>query len=520
MKSRVLFAAALMSCAALAAQGQVGPVYEKVLQEMSISPLGGFWIENALGPINITGSDMERVVVTAVKTVAGNDRDSIEDARANCVVSFEGTDKVRFVRTLVRPVKDARCSVSYNVQLPRSTDVKIAGKLGDVVVRNVNGGVTLNTFRSNVHFAGVTGASAIQLVSGRVIFELASAPVSNAQITMIAGDVDVYVPGDANFEWVANTLTGDIQTTIPVRGSISEGVFHGHVNSPGGPTINTQSNFGRVRLLARGTTPQQARTVRIPAGEEVRPPKMSIGTAPTTQVQTPIVGGAFIFPFPDQFVDVSIGEIRGPARVDTGAGKIELQAVFGDCIAITKGGPLNLGEIMGSLQARTGGGDILVRAAKLGGDIRTAGGNINVFYTGGPTLLHTAGGDIVVRQAAGPIDAQTPSGDITITVDPSMKTQRVEARTEKGNITLNVTSRFAADVDAMIVTTDANANNIHSDFASLTIRREQLAGGKTRIRATGKINGGGDRVELYADNGDITINSQAQAPVSIVRPNQ
>jgi DUF4097 and DUF4098 domain-containing protein YvlB len=501
---------------AFGAQAQVPPVYEKVLQEMTISPLGGFWIDNALGPIDITGSDIERIVVTAVKTIAGADRDAIEDARVNCGPQFEGDDKVRFVRTIARPVARARCIVSYNIQLPRSTDVKIAGRQGDVVVRNVNGSVTLNSFSSNVHFAGVTGAAAIDLTRGHVVLELTRTPISNVQVTMVAGNVDVYVPGESNFEWIANTLAGDIETTMPVRGSVTDGIFHGHFNSPGGPIINTQSVMGNVRMLARGTTPLQARSVRVPRGEVVTPPQAHFGM-PMTKIQAPIVGGAFVFSFPDRIADVSIGEVRGPARVEIAAGAIELQSVFGECIAITKGGPLHLGEIMGNLQARTGGGDILVRAAKVGGDIRTSGGSITMLYNGGPTTLESGGGDIIVRQAAGPVTAHTPSGDITLTIDPGVKSQRMEAHTSNGSVTLNLTTRFGADIDATIVTSDPQGNSIHSDFP-LTIRREQISGGKTRIRATGKINGGGERVELSAENGDITLNSQAQNPVSVVRP--
>ena len=517
MKSRAFFAVVVLGCVAFGAQAQAPPVYEKVIQEMSISPLGGFWIDNPLGPIDITGSDIERIVVTAVKTIAGMDRDAIEDARVNCGPSFEGDDKVRFVRTIARPVPRAKCTISYNIQMPRSTDVKIAGRLGDVVVRRMNGSVTLNSWVSNVHFADVTGAGAINLMRGHVVYEMSRTPISNVQVTMVAGNVDVYVPSDSNFEWVANTLGGDIQTTMPVRGSLAEGLFHGHINSPGGPTINTQSTMGNVRLLARGTTPLQARSVRVPRGEQVAPPQDKIGLAPTPKIQSPIVGGSFVFSFPDRIADVSIGEVRGNARVDIAAGTIELQAVFGDCFTATQGGPLILGEIMGNLQSRTGAGDVLVRAAKLGGDIRTGGGNIQVLYVGGPTLLQTGGGDIIVRQAAGPIEARTPSGDITLSIDPSIKSQRMEAHTANGSVTLSLTTRYGADIDATIVTSDPEGNSIHSDFP-LTIRREQVSGGKTRIRATGKINGGGERVELSAENGDITLNSQAQNPVSVVRP--
>ncbi len=517
MKSTLLFLIAAFSCVALAAQAGV-KTSERVIHEMSIAPLGSFWIDNPLGAIDVTGSDIERVSVTAVRTVYAADRSALDDARENCVISWEGDDKVRLVRTLVRPVLNGRCTVEYTVQLPRSSDVKIAARAGDVRVRNMNGSVTVKSFTGTVLLSGVTGASAIDIVNGHVVYDFLRNPISNAQAVVVNGDIDVFVPADANFEWTANTLAGDLLTTMPVRGSVASGIFHGHFNAPGGPTINTSALLGRVRIMSRGTNIAQARSVRVPRGQVVTPPASEV-KQPVAKVQTPIIHGAFTYTDSEAVMDVSIGEVRGNATIATQAGSIELGVVYGDCNVSTKGGPINLGEIMGALQASTGAGDILIRAARLGGDIQTGGGIMRLLYTGGPTTLtSTVGGDIVVRQAAGPIVAQTPSGDINLTVDPTIRTQRMEARTAKGNITLNVSQRFAADIDAIVMTSDPDANAIHSDFPSLTVRREQVAGGRTRIHLTGKINGGGDRVELYADNGDITISTGAQAPVSVVNP--
>ena len=51
---------------------------------------------------------------------------------------------------------------------------------------------------------------------------------------------------------------------------------------------------------------------------------------------------------------------------------------------------------------------------------------------------------------------------------------------------------------------------IHSDFAGLTVKRDQF-NGKTRLRATGKIGGGGEKVELYTEDGEIQIEQQGVA---------
>src|SRR5689334_21620017 len=127
-----------------------------------------------------------------------------------------------------------------------------------------------------------------------------------------------------------------------------------------------------------------------------------------------------------------------------------------------------------------------------------------MLYAAGPTNLHSAGGDIVVRQATGPISAETRSGDVTIVLDPLVRSAAVDAKSSEGNVTLYVSAQIAADIDATLLTSDPEANSIRTDFPGLNIRREQI-GKKTRIRATGKVNGGGDRMSLYAEDGDITI---------------
>jgi DUF4097 and DUF4098 domain-containing protein YvlB len=275
-----------------------------------------------------------------------------------------------------------------------------------------------------------------------------------------------------------------------------------------------QTLLGNVRMLLKGSHPNSGRSIRdVAVSDRISPPTIA-APRPSQRIQLPFVGGSWVFSAP--IADVSVAEIRGSARVETGAGEIQLGVVYGSCTVTSLGGPLNLGDILGPLDARTSAGDVLVRAARYGGHIWTAGGTIRVLYTGGPLKLQSGGGDIIVRQAAGPINAETHSGDISITIDPISRTQQIEARTTEGNVILNLSPQFGADVDATVVTSDPDAIGIHSDF-NLTIRKEQV-GNRTRIHATGKVNGGGERVELYAEEGDIHITSLSTAPVTVMSP--
>jgi DUF4097 and DUF4098 domain-containing protein YvlB len=491
---------------------------ERLVREFPLDLAGSFWIDNPTGSIEIIGVEGSNVTVTATKVTTAVDKSALKEGRDQTEVSFEGDEHVRLVRTILSPARNGSwsSSISYSVRVPRSVHVKVASKFATRIhISNIAGNVTVNTFNGLIQLDGVTGPSIIDTVNGRVVYDFATRPQSNVQIQAVNADIDVFVPADAGFNWVADTLKGDVVTNMPARVEFVGSVFRGTVNAPGGPTLTTQTLLGNVRLLAKGANARTARSLRqVAASDRVSPPQPLL-LRPAQKVQLPIVDGHWIFAA--SIADVSVGEIRGSAQVETGAGEIQLGVVFGDCNVRSLGGPLDLGDIMGPLTARTGGGDVLIRSARLGGTVWTAGGIIRLLYTGGPTKLQSGGGDIMVRQAAGPVSAETQSGDISITVDPNQRTEKIEGRTLHGSITINVSPRFAADVDAVVLTSNPDMNGVQSDFTGLAIRRDQV-GNRTRIHATGKVNGGGERVELYAEEGDIHITTTSVSPVTVMSP--
>mgnify|MGYP001792246221 CR=1 FL=1 len=493
-------------------------VSSRVVREFPVDPAGSVWIDNPFGSIDVIGGDTNVISVTAERTLTAPDSTTLKEASDSVALSFEGDTKVRLIRTLLPPMRNVRWSaaVNYVVHVPRGVNVKIGGSKSaeHIRVSNVNGSVTVNGFSGTVIMEGVVGASVVNMVNGRIIYDYTQKPVARAQVQAVNADIDIWLPANSNFEWVADTINGDMLSTFNVRaGRFNGSVFHGIVGS-GGTIINTESMMGHVAVLVKGSNLNDAQSFRVnEPGHQSAPG--DVLRQPAKKIQMPFVNGDFIFAA--SVADVTVGEVRGNARVETGAGEVELGAVFGQCNVTSLGGPLNLGDIMGSLFAHTGAGDIIVRAARMGGQVTTDGGLVRVIYGGGPMTLRSGGGDIIVRQFSAFVDAETTSGDVTMTADPAQKTIKAIARTLQGNIVLNVSPRFAADIDATILTSDPDVNEMHIDFNGISVRREQV-GNKTRIRATGKINGGGERVELYAEDGDIHITAQTIAPLRLGNP--
>lgn len=517
MKSKQLLliaAAALVFPAALTAANQSAAT--RFTKEYTLDIGGEFWVDNPIGDIEIIGIDEPGLKITAVKNMIGADAAALKEASEETQLTIDGDQRVRVIRTVLPAVRNRwSSSVMYSVRIPRTVNVKVASHTSQRIrIVNIAGNVTVKNVNGEIRLENVTGPSIIDSVNGNIFYDYWTKPQANAQLSTVNGGVTVYVPTESNFEWVGDSVRGDYLTTMPARVRLTGTSLRASVNAPGGPTVNTASVMQNIYILKKGTSPAEARSVRQ---QNVRDGYVPAPTAPRTIkiLQIPLIQGNYMYS--TNVGDVQIGKIEGDARIDTGAGSVHLGTVLGNCTVTSLGGPLDFGDILGALYARTEAGDVIVRAAREGGIVQTTGGIIRVIYTGGSTTLRSGGGDIIVRQASAEVIAETKSGDITISVDPTSKTQKIDARTMQGNVALNVTPRFAADVEATIMTDDPDANAIHSDFTGLSIKKEQV-GSRTRIRATGKINGGGERVSLYAEGGDIHILSQTANPITVMPP--
>lgn len=508
MKTRILSVAiVLLTC---------GSVYATMSRTFSSdTPLGltaggTFLLDNPVGNVVIVGKDTPGIEATIIKTIEGTDKDAIEEGRRQTKLIVGGDDNVRSARMAIAPgsTKDWVASVAWRVSMPRTANLRVITRAGDHIrISGMRGMVQIKNYNGRIMLEDVIGGAIVESVNGS-IFYTSPQLRGNVLLSTVNGDVTATVPHDAGFRWIAETIKGDIKTNLPARGAFFSNTFRGNVNAPGGPTLSTGSLMGNVSLYAEG------RSVRTASSVRKAQPVPGINTKAGGPPPAPLYKG--FFKYATNLGDVRVQQILGDAEIFTGAGEVQLGAVSGSCTVESRGGPLQFGEVLGTLKAKTRAGDILVDSARRGGEIETQGGTIRLLYTSGPTRLRSGGGDINVRQAAGSIDAETQSGDISIVVDGVLKSQRVDAKTSKGNVLLNVAAQFGADIDATIITSDPDSDTILSDIPGLSMSRDQV-NGKTRVHAVGKINGGGEKVVLQATDGDIRISTATVSPTVVTR---
>ena len=505
---------ALSPAAAVWAQQPKPSPLRKVLrseQKFTIAPTGTFILENPVGGVEVTGADVTDVEATITTVLRAPDGPSLDEARKQSGLLIGGDVNARIVRTAVAANYEKKpwsATVDWKIRIPRGASVRVLSSGSSrIQASNLNGNVQVKNFNGNVSITNVLGTAVVESVNGSIVYATPQ-PRGNVILSSVNGHITATLDANLDFRWIAEAATGDIRTNLPARGSFFGATFRGGVNAPGGPTITTRSLMGNIHLLGSGGTASVERSLR-------EMPAVTVATAPARTGQAAMTSSSGprvlrlgsvngFFAYETNLGDVKIAEIRGDADIVTGAGEIEIGSVGGGAKLRSYGGPLQVGEVAGPLTASTRAGDIVVDAMRRGGALSTQGGTIRVLYSGGPARLTSGGGDIIVRQSAAPVTAVTTSGDVSITVDPAMTTQTLDARTGKGNVILNVPPKFRADIDASIVTSDPNADTIVSDIPGLTITREQV-GGRTRVRAVGKLNGGGEKVVLQTTGGDIRI---------------
>ncbi|HEV7921866.1 MAG TPA: DUF4097 family beta strand repeat-containing protein [Thermoanaerobaculia bacterium] len=482
------------------------------IKEVSLAEGGIVWIANPTGNIDVIGVEGSTVSILAERLTRGADAAAVDEAKEQTAIYVAGDERNRTIRTLVPMVHSVRwtTNVNYSVRVPTTANLRIESSSSDHIrISNVRGSISVKNLNGAIFLDNATGPVTVDSVNGTIVYDPNGNPSANVSLTTVNGQIQVAVMPDARFQWVAETIKGDFLTNLPIRGRVVGTGYRGALNA-GGPILATAAMTGNVTLLRKGSRPNDARSVRAVEG--------TIG--PVTVARTiDLASFDGNFAYSTNVGNIRVGQVRGNAKVETGAGEVHLGRILGGATVRSGGGPLEIGDVIGAVNAYTKAGDVLVQAARGGGEISTDGGLIRVLYAGAPgTRLHSGGGDIIVRQASGPVNADTRSGDITINVDAGLLTTSVTAKTSQGSIVLNVAPKFSADIDATLVTSDADAHTIRSDFAGLQIRREPAGNNRMRIHATGKINGGGERVELYAEEGDILLTAQPMRPVMLVGP--
>jgi hypothetical protein len=188
----------------------------------------------------------------------------------------------------------------------------------------------------------------------------------------------------------------------------------------------------------------------------------------------------------------TITGIMGPVKAGTRKGDIKISYVSKGVTAEAGSGDLDLEVIGERAEARTGDGNITCIRLVEGANAVTEKGDI-VFMVVGPSQANvkTGNGRIDVGGARGTLSGSTAGGDLHVKAIPHGDWQ---LNSVSGNIRVELPPAARFEVDAT------------TEFGEVLVDRDDMERSEGEVhRLHQRVNGGGKRIEVHNETGNIAI---------------
>jgi DUF4097 and DUF4098 domain-containing protein YvlB len=143
--------------------------------------------------------------------------------------------------------------------------------------------------------------------------------------------------------------------------------------------------------------------------------------------------------------------------------------------------------------------------AKLDDSLNLDSGDLQANGVSGPLRLRTRSKDVVVNGVSGEVRVQNENGTVELHLN---KPGNVEVSNRKGDIRIFMPPKAGFQLEAQV-----RDGEIQSDYQSLTVNN-----GNDRSVANGAVNGGGPKIVVSNEHGDIEIRSGGMVPTPPVPP--
>jgi hypothetical protein len=223
------------------------------MREMTLPGTGALNVDaSPNGGVSVKAWSQAGVLVRA-KVEAWGETKTQAESRLNEVLVETAGNKV----TATGPKTMGRTyySVSYEVFVPKSTNLDLHSTNGGISINGVNGTIEARTTNGGLKLAGLSGKVTAHTTNGGVKVELAGNTWQGEgfDVSTTNGGVDIQVPADYSARLEARTTNGGFRSDLPVK---AEGGFTGkRVNATlgrGGALVKVQTTNGGIRLNRAG----------------------------------------------------------------------------------------------------------------------------------------------------------------------------------------------------------------------------------------------------------------------------
>lgn len=145
--------------------------------------------------------------------------------------------------------------VSWEVRVPRDTDLDVDTKNGGIGISDVRGTIDFRALNGGVHLSGVAGDVRGRTTNGGLHVELEGRRWDGAglDVQTTNGGVTLSVPADYSARLETGTVNGGIDVAFPVTVQGRVGRRLEATLGDGGPTIRAVTTNGGVRLVRSGS---------------------------------------------------------------------------------------------------------------------------------------------------------------------------------------------------------------------------------------------------------------------------
>jgi DUF4097 and DUF4098 domain-containing protein YvlB len=156
------------------------------------------------------------------------------------------------------PREDYEWYVSYEVFVPRRSDLSLQAHNGGISISDVNGKIDFKTLNGGVSLKRVGGAVHGSTTNGGVHVELAGGRWDGEELNVNTtnGGVNLVMPNNYSAHLETGTVNGNISSDFPLNVQLTErGRLPKEINvdlGSGGPTIRAKTTNGGVRVGRSG----------------------------------------------------------------------------------------------------------------------------------------------------------------------------------------------------------------------------------------------------------------------------
>ena len=199
------------------------------------------------GGVTVIGTEGNEIQLTAMIQARGRTDDRARDLGGSVRIVLDGT---RIGAEGPKTTNREHWSVSFELRVPRTSDLWVRSQNGGIHVTDVDGDMDLGTVNGGLTLNGLSGDVRAETTNGGVDIALEGRRWQGAGLTVrtVNGGVDLSIPERYSAELETGTVNGglDFDFPITVRGRLNRRV--NATLGEGGPPIRVTTTNGGVSV--------------------------------------------------------------------------------------------------------------------------------------------------------------------------------------------------------------------------------------------------------------------------------